>query len=143
MIKEIKERFEQLANSHKMISDFLYNDKFSIERTGNDKYPLFFLEDDPTISYTNSVVTSNWTFYIIDIPKEDQTDYLDLQDKIEEINRAFVLKFQLEYDDLINTTTSIDSVFLKEWNSDNTCAIRTEISFTHISLKNNCLEPWN
>ncbi len=140
MIKNIKEMFESIANSHALINSFEYNDRFKIERTGETIYPQLFLEDDPAIDW--STQTLSYTFYLIEMPREDYADHLELQQKLFEINLAIVTKLQLQFRDILISTQNINSIFLKEWEGDNTISLRTEISFTFANLKNNCLEPW-
>lgn len=142
MITNIHDTFKTLADSHKMISSFRYNDKFAIEKTGQSLYPQLFLEDDPTIDYDLAIKTFSFTYYLIELPKEDQSDYLQLQEKLESINDAFVVKFVNEYRNIIEKAYTINAIFLKEWNGDQTVALRVEITFDTILDKNNCLDVW-
>lgn len=144
MIKNIHNMLKELALSHKMIKSFEYNDSFEIQKTGEDLYPLFFVEDNSdTITYEKGLKNYNLTYYIIELPNESYEDYLELKNKIEIINDDILQYLILKDSDDYNSISNINSIFIKQWMSDSSITIRTELTFQILNNKNLCDSPFN
>lgn len=140
MIKEINKILNDLANNHPMINSYEVGDNFDMQKTGESIYPMLFFEDNTfNINYLKGYKTFNLTYYIVEQPMESGEDYIELMNKIEIINDNILQYLQLDNVDLVYEFSNINSIPLKEWMGDKTCAIRTEITFNVLREINNCL----
>lgn len=141
MIKEIFNLIKDYANDHQMINSFNYGDTFNIEKTGEDMYPQVYIEYPFNIKYFKQYKEISITYYIIELPKEDQSDEIDLLDKVETLNDILLMKLDLLDYDEFSSLEDATAITLTEWMGDKTVAIRTEVSFKVLRDLNSCNDP--
>lgn len=138
MIKELENYIEQVALNNQMIASFKKGDQFEIERNGDDKYPLFFLEDSYDISYIDGSKEITLTYYIAELPAQDYFDKSELLNKIEIINDNILQWLKLKKNNVYESITNTKSITDSQWMSDDTVVIITDITFRFKRNMNNC-----
>jgi len=141
MIKELVNKLIEVAESHLMIKSTGYGDNWDIQKSEN-LYPNFFIEWPFNITYENSVKRVSLSWYITDLPGEDQKDCLDLLNKVEQINEDILIRLTLGSYGEWNSIGSLNAVTLTEWMGDNVVGIRQEITFNILRTSNNCESPF-
>lgn len=140
MIKDIVETFYDLAKQHKLIRSFKYEQLSKSAGTGEDKYPLFFLEDPIYINdgtTTGGTNYANINFDIVMTPQWSEnynlkpTSELDCQNIAESIALNCIAKLRNDInDDKISSILSIvswDFVTLRRWYDDAASGVRVSL----------------
>lgn len=146
MIQEIFNLLKNYSEKHKVIKSFQFGDSFNKEKTGEDIYPLLFLEYPFNITYNKNFKDISFAYYIIDQPKNSNSDSyesIQLMNKIEILNDILLIKLQLnDFEDFEDLITS-NSLTYTEFENDLTVAIRTDLSIRVLRNINSCLDPIN
>lgn len=140
MIKELVNYLKNVSTSHLMIKSFEYGDSFNIEKNGETSYPNIFLEYPFNLVYSKGFKDITFSFYVVDLPTEGYTDDIELLNKVEQINEDILTRIYLQDEYQIISTNSLT---FTEWMSDNTIAIRTDITFRVSRTSNNCEAPFS
>lgn len=142
MILEIFNLIKTISTNHLMVKSFNYGDGYNLDKVGDEEVVQFYLEYPFNIQYVGSKKTISFSYYLLDIPNEGQSDDIELLSKLEQINEDILMRLQLREYEEFQTIENINSLTLNEFQGNNSVAIRTEITLSVVRDSNSCFAPW-
>lgn len=137
MITEIIDIFRKQAREHKTIKSFYYNRNYEIG-SGNDKYPLFWLEDPITGKNESNIFTNSVNFAILFVPKDIQT-IQELQNLAFSIGLNIIERIKANTNSPISILPNWTYLTLRNYYDDNAAGCRFSVNFTQRNMQNLCL----
>lgn len=138
MITGIIELFRKQAREHKTIRSFFYDRNYEIG-SGNDKYPLFWLED-PIIGRNDSNTFSNSVnFSILFVPNDTIRNVEELQNLAFSIGLNIIERIKANKDSPISILPNWTFTTLRSYYDDNASGCRFSVNFTQRNMQNLCL----
>jgi len=137
MINSIITIFREQARSHKAIHSFYYNRSYELG-SGNEDFPLFWLEDPVTGRNRSNLFVNSVNFSILFIPKEE-SDILNLQNLAFSTGLNIIERIKRDKDSGISILPTWSYITLRDYYDNNACGCRFSVDFTQLNMQNLCL----
>lgn len=138
MIELIIEIFRKQAREHKAIKSFLYDRNYEIG-SGNDYYPLFWLEDPINGRNENNTFTNSVNFSILFIPDKNNT-VLKCQNLAFSSGLNIIERIKMYQNEIgISILPNWNFTTLRNYYDDNSAGCRFSINFVQVNMQNLCL----
>lgn len=137
MIKSVINTFREQARSHKSIQSFYYNRTYELG-SGNENYPLFWLEDPLTGQNRGNIFSGTVNFSVLFIPDNKQ-QILHYQNLAFSIGLNIIERIKQNESAPIKIQPSWTYITLREYYDNDACGCRFSVDFTHPNMQNLCL----
>lgn len=136
--------FKSASTLHFDINYFQTGEDWELNSAEKNPYPILFLEQPFNFSVSNNLETNSLSFLIIDQPKLDETDEVDLISKTKKIgiDVIYFLKNELEKNRSLNAGTRIldgwNALSLTEFSDGSLAGWRFELTLVQPLIINTC-----
>lgn len=120
MIKTIIDLFYNLARQHKGLESFFYNRTYEIG-SGNDRYPLLWLEDPIYVTNHGKYFSSNINFSVLYVPNHNE-DPAIYQNKAFKVGLSVIEKIKTDSNRI--AVEDWDATTLRKYYDDNSSGCR-------------------
>lgn len=135
MIQQIINVFYRQAKEHKAIKGFQYDRVYNMG-SGNDRYPLLWLEDPINGDWQTNIFQNSVNFSILILPKDNNEPYL--QNSAFSFGLNILERIKGDADSPINIV-SWNYTTLRNYYDDNACGCRFSVVFNMRNMQNLCL----
>ena len=137
MINSILHVFREQARQHKLIQSFCYSRNYELG-SGNESYPVFWLEDPIIGRNQSNVFINSVNFSILFIPKSN-LDVPNLQNLAFSTGLNILEHIKQEKDIPVSILPTWTYLTLRDYYDDNACGCRFSVDFTHLNMHHFCL----